>query len=313
MAVDQQFIDWHHSDDGGSLGRHIQHDEQSRQYRFSVDLVPTINSVRHQRTSPILDQDLTITYQGQTYDGTGSCTGNAATGDLGTQPLTAPSSIVLDETTALNIYSAATQIDGFGDPFPTNDRGSSGLAVAKVCQKQGYISGYQHCFSLNDMLKALQVTPVIVGTNWYDSMDAPDVNGLVGVSAQASVRGGHEYEAIGVDVQKQLIEFVNSWGAGWGIQGHFFMSYDTVTRLLGEQGDVTVFIPVTAPAPQPQPSPTPPTPSPTPVQPEPVTPTPPSPQPQPTPTPSDVDAALWTHIKDFMTNAEAWARKHGLL
>lgn len=303
MAERHEFIPWQQSTDGGSLGRHIHHDEQSKEYRFTVDQVPTIQTVRHFRRTPILDQDLDITYKGQTYNGTGSCTGNAALGQLMTEPFAPISSISYDENTALDIYSGATKIDKFGAPFPTNDRGSDGLSVAKVCQKNGWITGYQHCFSLNDMLKALQVTSCIVGVNWYDSFDSPDSNGLVKISANATVRGGHEFEAIGVNVDTKQIEFVNSWGMGWGVQGHFFMSYDDVTRLLGEQGDVTVFVPLSQPAP----TPTPPTPTPQPTP----TPTPPTPQPTPTPTPVDVDRAMWEAIKRFYGEAKHWAEGKG--
>lgn len=296
MAERQEIIEWHEGD-GGSLGRNIQHDARSLAYPFSEDLVTTIVTKRHNRYGPILDQDVDITYKGQVYHGTGSCTGNAADGNLGTEPFTP--TVPTKESTALDIYSAATQIDGFGSPWPTNDRGSSGLAVAKVCQKNGWLSGYQHVFSLTSMLKALQVTPVIVGTNWYGQMDNP-VNGVINDFTGGDLRGGHEYEAIGVDVENKQIEFVNSWGGSWGQGGHFFMSYALVERLLGEQGDVTVFVPLSQPAPTPVP-PTPPTP----------TPTPPSPQPTPTPTPSDVDQAMWNAIKKFFDEAKHWAEGKG--
>jgi hypothetical protein len=308
MADRHEIIEWHEGD-GGSLGRNIQHDPRSMSYPFSEDLVTTIASVRHNRYGPILDQDLDITYKNNLYHGTGSCTGNAADGNLNTDPY--QPTVPCKESTALDIYSAATEIDGFGSPWPTNDRGSSGLAVAKVCQKNGWIIGYQHVFSLNSMLKALQVTPVIIGANWYDSFDAPDNNGLVTIRPNASVRGGHEFQAIGVDVDKRQIEFVNSWGLGWGVQGHFFMSYDDVTRLLSEQGDVTVFVPLSQPAPTPVP-PAPPTPTPTPPTPTPQpTPTPTPPTPQPTPTPSDVDQAMWNAIKKFFDEAKHWAEGKG--
>lgn len=301
MADRHQFIEFHPSDNGGgTLGRHVQHDEQSKRYAFSVDITKPV-SITHQRLSPILDQDAQITFENVTYNGTGSCTGNASVGDLGTVPIqgTYSNAPTLDEALALNIYSAATHIDGYGAPFPTNDRGSSGLAVAKVTTQMGLIAGYQHCFSLDSLIKALQVTPVIIGSNWYDSMDRPNAQGIVGVSAGASVRGGHEYECIGVNVESQMLEFVNSWGSGWGLAGHFFMSYDTVTRLLGEQGDVTVFVPKTSTPPQPQPTPTP-------------TPPSPPPPPQPTPTPTDVDRAMWEAAKKFWAYMENWAHGKGL-
>lgn len=242
--------------EGKPLGRHIFWDPRSSQY-----LVPDGSPVtkRWERVIAVLNQ-LNL----------GSCTGNATVGNLGTQPFYASLSallaagLALDEALAVKIYSDGEKIDG-GVGYPPEDQGSTGLSVAKAAKNAGLISGYVHMTSVAACHTAIQAGPFIVGTNWYTSMDSPDASGLVTVSG--SVRGGHEYECIGYDAATDEWEFVNSWGTGYGVEGHFFYSSPSLARLLSEQGDATQFVPLTSPAPVPTPVPTPPSPTPTPSDP----------------------------------------------
>jgi Papain family cysteine protease len=227
--------------EGKPLGRNVNWDPRSLQFRVTPQPARTLRTVRHKRVIPILNQG-----------SIGSCTGNAATGAVGTSPLfegLMPDHPVLDQSLAVNIYSKATAIDGFGGTYPPTDTGSDGLSVAKVCQKLGLISGYLHATSLEGMQTALQNTPVIIGINWYEGFDDTDANGVVKIAGQA--RGGHEVEVIAVDFENQFFEAVNSWGPGWGINGHFLFSFSDMDRLLHEYGDSTQLLPFSVPAPQP--------------------------------------------------------------
>lgn len=271
---------------GKRLGRHVHHDPRSLAYQVVAD--GTAVTTYWPRLIPVLDQG-----------NVGSCTGNAATGHLGTQPddatlasLIANGGLHLDEQEALALYSAAETIDGDG-PYPPNDNGSSGLSVAQATKNAGLISGYLHMTSLAACQTAIQTGPFIVGSNWFTSMDSPDGNGLVEVSG--TVRGGHEYECIGYDAGTDLWELVNSWGASFGVNGHFFYSSASFTQLLADSGDATQFVPLSQPAPIPTPAPTPiPVPTPTPI---------PVPTPNPPAPPPDADLALWHEIK-------RWAHGH---
>ena len=250
-----RFIDEYSSHEGGRLGRHVEHDPQSRAYALSADLLPsTYTSAVHTVRIPVLNQgDL------------GSCTGHAAEAFAGTDPLydaipaTAKARPTIDtstdETQAVALYSAATRLDNVQGIYPPTDTGSTGVAVAKAAAKAGLISGYQHAFSLDSALKALAVSPLIVGVNWYEGYDSPAADGLVKISG--SVRGGHEFLLYGIDATRQRVLARNSWGTSWGVQGTFQFSFDDLGRLLDEDGDATLFVPLMSPAPTPTPTPTP--------------------------------------------------------
>lgn len=257
---------------GGRLGRHVHHDPRSRTYGISEDLIPsTYVTATHKVRIPVLDQG-----------NLGSCTGNAAEGFAGTDPVygAIPATVkarptgdaAADEKQAVALYSAATRLDNVRGVYPPTDTGSSGLAVAKASQAAGLISGYQHAFSLDTALKALAVSPLIVGVNWYSGFDNPDGNGLVKVSG--SVRGGHEFLLYGINAETGHVLARNSWGTTWGVQGAFQFSFDDLGRLLDEQGDATLFVPLTVPAPVPNP---------------------------PTPTPADVDKAMAAQMHTWLT------------
>jgi len=155
----------------------------------------------------------------------------------------------LSQKHAVEVYSMATSFDRIPGHYPPDDTGSSGLAVMRAAKAIGYINGYSHCFTFQSVLNALQVGPVITGTNWYSSFDYPNENGLVGINPDAEIRGGHEYQCFAIDIENQLAWFWNSWGEDWGIKpprcgwenakGAFCMKFETWKQLLEDQGDVT--------------------------------------------------------------------------
>jgi len=207
------------------LGRHIQHDPASR--GFPADQAPTIVSVTHSAVGLPLNQG-----------NIGSCTAEALCGALDSAPDLASGATPKDQSAAIELYELETKLEH--DPYPPNDPGGTGLWVCKAAKQLGWITSYQHAFGIDHALQALVLRPVITGINWYTSFDTPDPQGLVAITPGATVRGGHEVVADGIDAPNQLVWFWNSWGPGFGPGGRFCMSFDTWGQLLAQQGDVTV-------------------------------------------------------------------------
>jgi hypothetical protein len=210
---------------GKRLGRHIQHDPRSRE--FPAEQAPEVVSVTHRAVGLPLNQ-------GEL----GSCTANALCGALDSAPDFAGGTPAT-ETDAVHLYERETSLEG--DPYPPNDPGGSGLMVCKAAKQMGLISSYKHAFGIHNALTALVLRPVITGVKWYTSFDTPDPQtGLVELSPSATVRGGHEIVADGIDADNQRVWFWNSWGTQYGLGGRFCMPFETWDQLLKDQGDVTV-------------------------------------------------------------------------
>jgi hypothetical protein len=219
---------------GKRLGRHIQHDPRSWDYR--PELAPAIVDVTHAAFGLPLDQG-----------NVGSCTANALVGAINTQPnYTGPLALPhvagrsrpANEADAIALYERETADEG--QPYPEFDPGGTGLAVCKAARELGWLARYAWAFSFDEAMRALVMRPAILGCNWYDSFDQPDGNAEVSISPGAQVRGGHEIVAISINTEAQVVGFINSWGTSYGQFGRFWMSYATLEQLLAEQGDFKV-------------------------------------------------------------------------
>src|SRR5204863_817942 len=104
---------------GRRLGRHVEHDERSRQ--FAAERAPEIKSVTHVATGLPLDQGHL-----------GSCTANALCGALNSAP-DYKGGAALTEDDAVNLYKRETVLEG--QPCPPNDPGGSGLMVCKAAKQ----------------------------------------------------------------------------------------------------------------------------------------------------------------------------------
>lgn len=215
-----------------TLGRIVNHDPRSRDYPAALSRYPRKVLWRH--SAAVLDQ-------GQL----GSCTGNALTQLLNTtiagkaRLAGAKSNSYLKEKQAIAFYSRATQIDNIAGQYPPTDTGSSGLAVAKAGVEAGFFSSYTHAFGFNQFVGAIQLSPVITGTTWYQGMFTPDADGYIWPTGK--VAGGHEYVILGYDpLGKGKVTMLNSWSKSWGRNGRAYMRGDIYAELLAQQGDVTV-------------------------------------------------------------------------
>lgn len=208
-----------------AFGRLIEHDPRSRM--FAAARASTQRSVLHGHSAPVLDQ-------GESN----SCTGHALAQCLNTDFFAKSRQNFLDSRIAFDLYSLATRLDVFPGSYPPDDTGSSGLSVCKAGVRRGYLRGYGHAFGFNNFCRVIQTQPVLIGTSWYSGMSKPDRNGLVVPTGE--YEGGHEYLCLGIDYERKLLTFLNSWGPSWGKNGRFFMTFDVFSKLLADRGDVAV-------------------------------------------------------------------------
>ena len=154
--------------DGRSLAHMIENDVQE----MGKPLAPR----EWERVLAVLDQ-------GQL----GSCTGNAGTGALGTQPfydavgrrVLPGTDAAAGEEFAVQLYADATVVDGYPGTYPPDDTGSSGLAICKVLKTRGTIKGYCHARTAYGFLRLLQSGPVLQGMPWYNAFFTPDTKGFI--------------------------------------------------------------------------------------------------------------------------------------
>ncbi len=119
------------------------------------------------------------------------------------------------------------------DPWPgVNYSGTSVEAGAKVARERGYLESFVWASSIKDIDTWLITQgPIVLGTNWYRSMDTPTSTGFINVDINSGVRGGHCYMLYGKD-EKGNYHLQNSWGDGYADDGTFYLTQENFQRLV---------------------------------------------------------------------------------
>jgi hypothetical protein len=218
------------------------------------------------------------------------------------------------------VYTEAQLIDEWPDDEPYD--GTSVRAGASVLQRLGYISEFRWAMTAQEVAVAvLEVGPVVVGTVWTYDMFTPDGAGVIRPTGQSV--GGHAYLLNGYNTRSGYFRIKNSWGRGWGENGHAYLHIDDLQRLLEADGEACLALEQRLPAVEPEPTPEVivvpepevvpdpiPTPDPQP-DPEPVpAPTPePTPEPVPVPEPDPVPESEPSMWDQFMAWLDRWLAK----
>jgi hypothetical protein len=123
----------------------------------------------------------------------------------------------IDDAWARQLY-----LDASGDT--SLEKGTSAILAARVMKARGQISSYHWVTSADELRNTLMtIGPVLVGTNWYSSMDRPVLGAndraYLEVDTHSTLRGGHEYVINGINLDPAsgaaFYRLKNSWGRGW--------------------------------------------------------------------------------------------------
>jgi hypothetical protein len=203
-----------------TLGRLHIPDERDADYPFSSVLasspVPT-NKTKYYRATPVLDQGykphcVAFAWK-QLLQSSPYCQGRQLKEDF--------------------IYELCQE----RDRWPGEDYdGTSVRAGAKVLKSLGFIDTYLWAQTAEDVKAwVLATSPVVLGTIWYSEMFKPDEKGFV--KAAGGIAGGHAYLCIGYSHKRKAFRCINSWGAGWGDKGRFWITEPDLNKLLSESGE----------------------------------------------------------------------------
>jgi hypothetical protein len=212
------------------LGRHVEHDPQSRSYAVDYPRSTTVTrSFRHKIYGPSPTPRQTL----------GNCTGvdQCVRADARGNRVRGA---VLNMDNAVAVYKRATQLDPFPGTYPPDDTGSSGLAAAKAAQEQGIIDRYEWVFGgVDQLLETLRDHPVGVGTRWDNGMFNPEPGSYL-VTPGGSVAGGHQWSIIGWAERYQAFEGFCWWGPDFGANGMFRIRKQHLADLLADDGDAHI-------------------------------------------------------------------------
>lgn len=121
-----------------------------------------------------------------------------------------------------------------------NYEGTSVRAGAKVLKSKSYLGSYSWAFDAETAQNFILTTsPMVFGTDWYDTLSSPDKNGFVMLTTDSVLEGGHAYLVTGVnldikcpDGSRGAFRFINSWGKDWGDNGYAWLPINDADFLI---------------------------------------------------------------------------------
>lgn len=136
------------------------------------------------------------------------------------------------------IYENAQKLDEWPGE---NYTGTSVRGGVKYLKSIGRVISYYWAFDIDTISKYVLTTgPLVVGTDWYRNMITPNKSGWI--YATGGRAGGHAYVINGVDTLARKFRIKNSWGKGWGIEGHAWIGFSDFTKLLRARAEACVAI-----------------------------------------------------------------------
>ncbi len=210
------------------LGRLVAPDDRDRRFLARAVLFPNVAPkprIRPYQLGPTLDQ-------GETPQ----CVGYSCRDKLASAPITMKEGQGPDAPT---IYAGAQRVDEWeGEDY----EGTSVRGGFKFLTARGHLKSYVWLTMVSECEHFIRqgYGTIVLGTNWYAGMSNVDAQGFVRPSGW--IAGGHAYHLFWMKPDVKEAWCKNSWGPRWGVRlngrdGCFKLTYDTLARLLREDGE----------------------------------------------------------------------------
>jgi hypothetical protein len=133
----------------------------------------------------------------------------------------------VDDDYAYGWYKRAQELDPW---YGTDYEGTTVRAGAKVAFERGLLDTYVWASNFDELdTWLLTQGPLVVASNWYNSMDHLTSDNFTPVKLDSGVRGGHCYLIYGL--QDGIYYFQNSWGDDYADGGTFYMTRTGLEKL----------------------------------------------------------------------------------
>lgn len=148
----------------------------------------------------------------------------------GTVPIDA-GAMIRDGIKSVNTHGACPEVEW---PYDISKFAVKPPEPAYVSAEKYQVLHYMRVIQNLNHLKACLAAgyPFVFGFSVYESFETGSV-AQTGIMSMPGPReqnlGGHAVLAVGYDDSTQMFVIRNSWGAGWGQGGHFFMPYQYMT------------------------------------------------------------------------------------
>lgn len=109
-------------------------------------------------------------------------------------------------------------------------------------ERQKRIRSFLHTRSAHHALLLLNTGPISIGVTWFQSMFdvkqlGPSGQALIHVDTNTQVAGGHQVCVVANDAKAQMVLVRNSWGTGWGDDGHAWLNWADLKFLFANGAD----------------------------------------------------------------------------
>lgn len=143
-----------------------------------------------------------------------------------------------------DLYRWACNHDEFRDNDHGEDIGTSCRAGQEYCRTVGLSSAYYWARNpeiAKDYISREGSTPLQAGFDWWGSFDKPNAKGVV-TDISGGILGGHAFCVLWYSKLTKLWKCQNSWGAGWGAGGLFYLPEEIFNYLAFQTGgDLVAF------------------------------------------------------------------------